>query len=342
MSKDKPSLLVRTGPFLTAVLTTPRVMLEVILALVPALLAAIWFFGLGSLLVVLAAIAGCVVTEVGFTKGKPKSRTLHDGSAILTGLLLGLTLPPALPMWMAFLGGVVAIGLGKVIWGGLGHNVFNPALVGRAFLQAAFAKAMTATWPVPVGSFDSLRKVFPSNFAPPFMKADVDFYTTATPLNQMKFDGEPTELGSLLFGNSTGSLGETCAIFILVGGLYLMVRRIFDWRIPVSILGSVFVFAGILWLVDPLKHADPLAALMSGGLMLGAFFMATDPVTSPVTPIGTWIFGIGIGVLVVLIRVFGGLPEGVMFAILVMNSAVPLLNRATQPRVFGREGKSKS
>jgi len=326
MIKD-PKLLIQAPPFLRQNLTTPQAMLDVIYALIPIIIASIWFFGLSALLLLMASIAGAVLTEWLFSDS-PKS--LWDGSAVLTGLLLGLTLPPTLPLWMAFLGGIVAIGLGKMIWGGLGNNLFNPALLGRAFLLATFPAAMT-TWTVESG-------VFNSNLAIPFMQTSVDAVTTATPLNLMQFQQESTNLWDLFVGTIPGSFGETSAVLIILGGIYLLARRSVDWRIPIAILGTVIIFSSLLFLADSVRFPNPLFAVFSGGLLFGVFFMATDPVTSPLTPKGTWIFGIGIGFLVVLIRNFGALPEGVMYAILLMNATVPLIERYTQPRAFGRKG----
>jgi electron transport complex protein RnfD len=325
MMKD-PKLLIQAPPFLRQNLTTPQAMLDVIYALIPIIIASIWFFGLSSLLLLIASIAGAVLTEWLFS---PSPKSLWDGSAVLTGLLLALTLPPTLPLWMAFLGGVVAIGLGKMVWGGLGNNLFNPALLGRAFLLATFPVAMT-TWTVESG-------VFNSNLAMPFMQTDVDAITSATPLNLMQFQQQTTNLWDLFIGTIPGSFGETSALLILLGGLYLVARRSVDWRIPAAILSTVIIFSSLLFFTDSARYPNPLFAVFSGGLLLGVFFMATDPVTSPLTPKGAWIFGIGIGFLVVLIRNFGALPEGVMYAILLMNATVPLIERYTQPRAFGHK-----
>ena len=320
-------------------MTTPSAMRDVWIALLPATMAALWYFGLAALLVLLASIAGAVLTEWLFTDREQRAITLRDNTAALTGLLLGLTLPPGLPLWMAFVGGVVSIGLGKLIWGGLGANMFNPALVGRAFLLATFPTAMT-TWAVQQGPAEFLT-VHASNLAAPFMQAPVtDAISAATPLNLMKFQHEASGLADLFIGNTSGSIGETSALLLLLGGIYLFLRRDLDWRIPVSILLTAAVFSGILSLVDGDKYPAPLFTLFSGGMLLGAIYMATDPVTSPITPRGAWIFGIGVGLLVVLIRVFGGFPEGMMYAILLMNAATPLIDRYTQPRVFGRGSKA--
>ncbi len=322
-------LRLRTAPFLKARTTTPRVMFEVIIALLPPAVAAAWYFGLSAPLVLGSAVLGCVAAEA-LVRGRA---CLADGSAILTGLLLGLTLPATISLWMAFLGGVVAISLGKLAFGGLGHNLFNPALVGRAFLQAAFPTALT-TWARPESGH--LLRVQASNFAAPLMQAGVDAVTGATPLAVMKFEHHGTDLGALLLGNTGGSLGETSAGLIIIAGLFLLARRTFDWRIPVSILATVAALSGALYAVSPERYPSPLFMLLSGGLLFGTVYMATDPVTSPIAPRGAWIYGFGIGVLVVLIRLFGGLPEGVMYAILLMNAATPLIERYSQSKPFGR------
>lgn len=321
----------QAAPFLHTTLTTPRLMVEVTLCTVPVIAAAAWFFGLCALLVVAAATAGAVAAEWWLGPQRPRGRSLRDGSGVLTGVLVGLTLPPALPLWMAALGGFVAIALGKQLFGGLGQNLFNPALVGRAFLQAAFPTALT-TWVAPRAFFD----VPASTWAWPFLHGPLDGLSAATPLARMKFDHASTPLLDLFTGNVAGSLGETSAVVLVLCGLWLGLRRAFDWRIPVAVLLAAAVLGGLLHLLDPARNPGPLFVLGSGGLLLGAVFMATDPVSSPTTKRGAWLFGIGIGVLVVVIRNYGGLPEGVMYAILLMNAATPLLERATQPRPFGR------
>ncbi len=338
MSMKDPRLLIQAAPLLRQDMTTQRVMLDVLLALLPATLAALWFFGLSALLVLGACIAGSMLTEWTFAPKESRRERMIDGSGLLTGLLLGLTLPPGLPMWMAFIGGAVAIGLGKLIWGGLGQNMFNPALVGRAFLLATFPIAMT-TWNVHGGPGDFFQ-VHATNLALPFMGLGYDSVSAATPLGLMKFEHQDTAFLQLLMGNTAGSLGETSGLLLLLGGIFLWLRRDIDWRIPAGILGSVALFSGIMFLIEPDSYPSPLFSIFSGGLLIGAFFMATDPVTSPLTPRGSWIFAIGIGLLVVLIRLFGGFPEGVMYAILLMNAATPLIDRYTQTRVFGRGGKS--
>jgi electron transport complex protein RnfD len=307
-------------------------MLEVLAAALLVLVFACWNFGISSLLVVAASTAGAMGTERLFAGSRERS-TLSDYSAALTGVLLGLTLPPIIPLWMAFLGGVAGIGLGKLIWGGLGQNLFNPALIGRAFLQAAFPTAIT-TWsaPAPSAGFFAVPS---SLLAMPLMQGKVDAVSAATPLGLAKFENTVSSFGPLFFGQTAGSVGETSALVLILCGVWLAARRIFDWRPAVSTLVAVAVFSGALHWVNPEAYPPPWFMLLSGGLLFGTVFMVTDPVTTPTTPRGAWIFGLGVGFLVVLIRLFGGLPEGVMYAILLMNAVVPHINRAMQPKPFG-------
>ena len=321
---------ITAAPHVRSAESTARIMWSVVLSLLPVVGASIWFFGPSAVLVFGASIAGCLLTERLFGE---RRNSLADGSAMITGLLLGMCLPAGFPLWMAFLGGVFAIAFGKIIFGGLGQNVFNPALLGRAFLQAAFPVAIT-TWPVRGSDWWALAG---DNFAVPLMSPSmVDAVTGATPLGNLKFGDDPvaTPLLELLLGSTGGSLGETSALLILLGGVYLAIRGHLNWHIPVSILVSVFAFSWVFYALG-LSPFSPLFMLLSGGLMLGAWYMATDMVTSPVTNTGCWIFGVGIGALVVSLRFWGGVPEGVMYAILLMNALVPFINRATQPRKFG-------
>ncbi|MEO8500038.1 MAG: RnfABCDGE type electron transport complex subunit D [Vicinamibacteria bacterium] len=324
MSVDR--LIVTASPHIKAADTTPRIMWHVVASLVPVIASSAWFFGIGGLLVIAAATLGALVTE--YVTGRP--RALRDGSATITGLLLGLSLPSGFPLWMAFIGGAFGIGFGKSVWGGLGQNAFNPALLGRAFLQAAFPVAIT-TWPKTGGSFWTLGGDL---FAWPFLHPVTDAVTAATPLGLLKFEKQGTPLMDLILGTTGGSVGETAALLILAGGLYLALLGCLNWRAPVAIVLTVGIFSGVLHLIDVTKP-DALFMIFSGGLMLGAVYMATDMVTVPVTNPGRWIFGIGVGLLVVVIRVWGGLPEGVMYAILLMNALTPFINQATQPSVFG-------
>ncbi len=341
MERKDPKLLLQAAPFLKRSVSTPGLMLDVIIGMLPALFAALWFFRLSALLVLLASVAGAVLTEAVFTPASKRRKALGDGSAVLTGLLLGLVLPPATPLWIAAVGGAVSIGLGKQIWGGLGHNMFNPALVGRAFLQASFPAAMT-TWTDP-----TKHVLSSSNLALPFLQpgaAPVDAIGGATPLAVMKFEKKLVATLKLALGTVGGCLGETSGLAIILGGIWMTIRRTFDWRIPVSILLSTGLFSGALYLVAQRGWIDavvtPQFMIFAGGLLFGAIYMATDPVTSPLAPRGTWIFGIGIGLLVVAIRLYGNNPEGVMYAILLMNAATPLIERHVQPRPFGRERAS--
>ncbi len=310
---------VRVSPHIHTSLSIPRLMYGVILSLLPALFWGIYYFRIRALYLLIACVAGTVLTEYIFCILRKKEITLGDGSAILTGILLAMVLPPYLPYWMGFLGGVVAVSLGKEVFGGLGYNIFNPALVGRAFLMISFPIHMT-TWKVPQGG----------NF---FL---YDTVTQATPLAQglPKFGGVNTyTLKALVWGFHPGSMGEVSGVLLLVGGLFLIFARIADYRIPLGSLVTVVFLTGVFYLLG--ISPSPLFHLFSGGLLLGALFMATDPVTTPYTSRGRWIFGIGMGILVVSIRLWGGYPEGVMFSILIMNAFTPLINRLTLPSPLG-------
>lgn len=319
------SLIIKTSPHLRHPDSVPKIMYAVILSLLPAVIASIYFFRFRAVALYLACLAGALATEAIFLVARKKPLVaLLDGSAAITGLLLAMTLPPTLRLDQAVIGAVMAIALGKQVFGGLGHNVFNPALVGRAFLQTAFPVAMT-TW------------------IPPVTKV-VNTVTYATPLGNLKFQNAVaqhtlTPLKDLFWGNVGGCLGETSAIALLIGAAYLFYRKAIDWKIPVGIIVSLTFFTGLFWLAQPDKYASPLFHLLSGGLLIGAFFMATDMVTSPITPRGTIIYALGIGLLIGLIRLFGGYPEGVMYSILLMNTVVPLLNRYTRPRILGERRK---
>ncbi|MBD3413333.1 MAG: RnfABCDGE type electron transport complex subunit D [Candidatus Aminicenantes bacterium] len=304
-----------------------KIMYTVVLSLIPAVIASVYFFRLKAVLIYITCVATCLATEAVFLKVRKKDlRSLWDGSAIITGMLLAMTLPPSLSLDLVIIGSVMAIALGKQVFGGLGYNVFNPALVGRAFLQLAFPVAMT-TWIPPV-------------------TLNVNTATFATPLGNLKFQSSLTQgalipLKDLFWGNVGGCLGETSAAALLLGALFLLFRRVIDWRIPAGVISSLILFTGAFWLAQPDSYASPLFHVLAGGLIIGAFFMATDMVTSPINPLGTWIYALGIGVLVGLIRLFGGFPEGVMFSILFMNTFVPLINRYTRPRILGeRRGAS--
>ena len=303
-------------------------MYGVLIALVPTFIFSIVFFGLGAILVTLTSVVACLVFEYVIQKYLMKQRpTIWDGSAIITGVLLAFNLPSSLPLWIVVIGALVAIGIGKMSFGGLGNNIFNPALVGRVFLLISFPVQMT-TWPVPNGF------------------ATADAVTGATPLALVKeavkngqavgdaLSSAGFSTGNLILGNMGGSLGEVAAIGLLLGFAYMLIRKIISWHIPVAIFATVIVFSGILDLADPAQFAGPVFHLFTGGLMLGAIFMATDYVTSPMTHKGMLIYGVGIGLLTVIIRVFGAYPEGMSFAILIMNGFTPLINRYCKPRRF--------
>lgn len=312
-------VVISPAPHIKDVITTEKAMKMVLWALLPATLFSVFAFGLKALWLILISVAVSVATEYLIQKGLKKPVTIHDGSAVLTGLLLALTVTPQLPGWMIAVGAVVSIGLGKHIFGGLGYNMFNPALLGRAFMLASWPVGMT-TW------------LWPSNGLG-WAGKHVDAISGATALNLDKIgllDGFGVHIPylNLFWGNIAGSLGETSAFLLLLGGLYLLITKVIDWRIPISYLGSVVILSLIF-------QKDPLFQLLAGGLFLGAFFMATDWVTSPVTKKGRIYFGIGCGVLTMLIRLFGGYPEGVCYSILIMNAVSPLLDRLTLPKRFG-------
>jgi electron transport complex protein RnfD len=330
---ETPRLHLAPSPHIHSPDSTPRIMWTVVATLVPIIGVSTWFFGLSALLVLASATLGALLVER--TLGERGS--LGDGSAVITGLLLGLTLPAGIPLWMAFLGGAFAIGFGKLIFGGLGQNIFNPALLGRAFLQAAFPTALT-TWPALA---ERWTNVYGSNLALPLLSpGKVDVVTMATPLGLMKFEHQGTDLLKLAIGNTGGSLGETAGILILVCGAYLAWKNYLNWRIPVAIFSAVAAFSALLHALSPSLPGAPFM-LLSGGLMLGAVYMATDMVTSPVTNLGSWIFGIGIGLITVVIRLWGGLAEGVMYSILFMNALVPFIDQVTRPAVFGTRAARK-
>ena len=315
-------LKISKSPHLSSRLDSPYLMRQVILALLPVTAASVYFFGLKAVFIILNCLITALITEILILKIRRKRISqVFDSSAALTGLLLALILPPSTSWYAASLGSVFAILVGKHIFGGLGANIFNPALIGRAFLMAAYPKMLT--------TFDAPLKwliLKPSQW---------DTLSSATPLALRKFSQTITAIPDLFIGNVSGSLGETSALLLLLGGSYLLIRKIADWRIPLSILFTVSSLAAIFYWLNPL-NASVLFHLFSGGLLLGVLFMATDPVTTPVTKKGRYIFGIGTGLMIMVIRYFSGLPEGVMYAILFMNAFVPLINRYTKPKPFGR------
>lgn len=306
------NLTVSPAPHIKSSLTTQRIMCLVILSLIPSGIAGVFIFGLSSLKVIAISIVSCVLSEAIFLKARNRNlKTVLDGSAILTGLLLAYNLPPEIPFWIPVLGGVVSIVIGKQIFGGLGHNIFNPALVGRVFLQISWPVYMT-TWKNPRWALDAV--------------------STATPLAKESATG--FSYLDLFLGNHGGSIGEVCILVLLIGALFLLFTNIISFHIPASFIGTVMAFAWIFG-GDSFFKGDFIFHLLSGGLVLGAFFMATDYVTRPLTKKGKIIFGIGCGLLTILIRLRGGYPEGVSFAILLMNAMVPMIDRYTKTMTYG-------
>jgi electron transport complex protein RnfD len=315
--------------------TTRKLMYGVVLALMPALFTSVFYFGIGAVIVTATSVISCILFEYliqRFILKKPVSVT--DGSALVTGLLLAFNLPSNIPVYIIIIGSLVAIGIAKMTFGGLGNNPFNPALVGRVFMLISFPVQMTS-WPVPAG----LKTGY------------TDAITGATPLAVIKegiLNGEslsrlmekvPGTLNMFL-GNMGGSIGEVAAVALLAGFAYLLIKKIITWHIPVSVIGSIAVFTTILWLINPETNAGPMFHILAGGVLLGAIFMATDYVTSPMNPKSMIIYGCGIGILTVIIRVWGAYPEGVSFAILIMNAFVPLMNTYIKPKRFGEEVKN--
>ncbi|OFY63668.1 MAG: Na+-transporting NADH:ubiquinone oxidoreductase subunit D [Bacteroidetes bacterium RBG_13_43_22] len=315
--------------------TTQKLMLGVVVALLPALFTSIFYFGWGAVIVTATSVASCLLFEYliqRFIFRKPV--TITDGSALVTGILLAFNVPSNLPVFITIIGAFVSIAIAKMTFGGLGNNPFNPALVGRVFMLISFPVQMTS-WPVPKG--------FATGYA--------DAVTGATPLAIVKEglkNGEPMQQlisqipapAQMFLGNMGGSMGEVAAVALLIGFIWLLYKKIITWHIPVSVIGSLVIFTTILWLTDPEKNADPLFHLLAGGVLLGAIFMATDYVTSPMNPKSMIIYGCGIGILTVIIRVWGAYPEGVSFAILIMNAFVPLMNAYIKPKRFGEEVKN--
>ena len=294
---------------------------------------AVYAFGLAAALVLLTAVVSCLATEYVICKATGNESTTGDWSVTITGLLYGLTLPPALPLWMVAVGGVFAVAVGKALFGGLGYNAFNPALVGRAFLQAAFPQSMTH-WTLPFA--DNRFSDLPASVLTfPFAEPVYDAVTAATPLAQMKFESIQAENPDLLWGLTAGSTGETGFVLIFLGGAYLAARNMLNWRIPISIMLTAALISWIFMQVDPATYPRPAFTLFAGGLALGAVFMATDMVASPITNAGCWLYGFLIGALIVVIRFWGGMPEGVMYAILLANAVSPHIDNLIQPRVFG-------
>ncbi len=316
-------LTVSPGPHVSQHRSTRSIMLDVIIALLPAMIAAVWFFRSRAVIIILTAVISCSAVEYICNRIRKKQNTLGDFSAVLTGIILALSVPAAIPFWMVIVGSVVAVGIGKMAFGGLGANIFNPAMVGRAFMAASFS-AMTV-WTVPAAIDSQMPKMTAQQPSP---------VTQATPLAWAKeaikgnadIQVAKSQLKNAFIGNIGGCLGETSAAALLLGGLYLLLRRTISPHIPFAVLIGVFIFAeGAYFLSD--TAASPLFHVSTGGLLLCAFFIATDPVTMPLSAKGMWIFGLGVGILIMLIRVVGEFPEGVMYAVLIMNAISPLIDR---------------
>jgi len=329
-------IIVSASPHVHSDRTSKKIMYDVVYALIPAFFVSLYVFGVSAFIVTAVAVASCLLFEYLIQRHLLKSEvTVMDGSALITGILLAFNLPSNLPIWMVIVGSFVAIGIAKLSFGGLGHNIFNPALVARVFLLVSFPVQMTM-WPTAADNNTSF----------------VDAITGATSLGAIK-DGllagdTMTEISTripstmnMLFGITGGSLGEMSALALLIGGIFLIIRKVISWHIPVMVLLTMAVLTGIFWLINPELYANPLIHILSGGAILGAFFMATDLVTSPMTKKGMVIFAIGIGVITVVIRLFGAYPEGISFAILIMNAFVPLINKYMKPRRFGSKIKAK-
>jgi len=329
----KDPMVLSSSPHISSGESIPFLMTQVILALIPGLLVGVYFFGMDALRVIIITTVSAVGFEALTQKLMKRSSTITDMSAAVTGILLAMNLPSGAPWWLCIIGSGVAIVVSKQLYGGIGYNPFNPALVARVVLLISWPVQMTQ-WPVPQ----------------PFFKRSVDAVTAATPLGKMKesllLQGDLSGIADFswadpFLGHVGGSIGEISALALTLGGLYLMARRVITWHIPVSFLGSVLVIASVFHLIDPNKYASPQFHLVTGGLILGAFFMATDLVTSPVTHRGMVVFGAGCGIITMVIRYWGGYPEGVSFSILLMNAATPLIDRWIKPRIFGtgRAGK---
>ncbi|MDP2808539.1 MAG: RnfABCDGE type electron transport complex subunit D [Rhodocyclaceae bacterium] len=339
-----PLIEIRSAPHVQGAKSVETIMRHVVWSLLPICAFYVFQYGISALASIVVVTVSCLLTERAFVRTGTQAGRLADFSAVITGLLLALTLPPGFPLWMGVVAGVVAIALGKALFGGIGFNVFNPALVGRAFVQAAFPTAIATYTPsFLAGRFTefipsslALPLMIPANAAAWLKAKNLDALAGATPLAKWKFDGVLANADELLTSLSGHMAVGPSPILILLCGAYLALRRFLDWRIPLAILGSAALTAWLLFAFDPVRYPNPFFMLFSGGLILGAVYMATDMATSPVTPKGMWVYGALIGLLTVVIRYYSGLPEGVMYAILIANAASPLIERITQPVPFGR------
>lgn len=330
------NITVSPSPHISKAHSTRSIMLDVIIGLTPAMLAACWFFRLRSVVIILTCVIACMVTELICNMIRKRPNSLGDLSAVVTGIILAFSLPAAIPVWAAAVGSVVAIAIGKMVFGGLGSNTFNPAMVARTFMAASLGSLMT-TWTVPATVDAQMPTIEVS------ADLNADAVTQATPLSWSKqaikeeasIEKADSLLMDSLLGPVGGCLGETCSLALILGGVYMLFRKTITYVIPTAVLGSTAVIAAIFYFVSPHKFASPEFHLVSGGMLLCAFFIATDPVTAPITRKGMWIFGIGLGVVIMLIRNIGGYPEGVMFAVLLMNALTPLIDRVCTITPYG-------
>jgi Na+-translocating ferredoxin:NAD+ oxidoreductase subunit D len=327
-------LLVSPSPHWHAAVSTKSLMLDVVIALLPAVAVSVFFYGWMELLVLAVSVVSCVLLEYLITRYLLKRpSTIGDMSAVVTGILLALNLPPTIPLWIVFIGALVAIGVAKMTFGGIGQNVFNPALTGRVFLLVSFPTFMTH-WEIPTGYFGAGLGTDAATGATPLGVIKEGLMQGSTVTDLMSSHGY--SYSQMLFANMGGSAGEACAIALLVGFIYLLIRRVIKPYITLSILGTVALVSLLFWLANPAQYTDPLFNLLTGGLILGSTFMATDYVTSPMSVKGGIVFGVGIGFITLMIRYFGSYPEGMSFAILIMNAMVPLLNRWFKQKKYGR------
>lgn len=322
-------LLVSPSPHIHSGNSTQKLMRDVLIALIPTFAVSIFYYGVSAITVTLIAVLSCICFEYIISRFILKmGNTIVDLSAVITGVLLGFNLPSTTPWWMIMIGSLVAIGIAKMSFGGLGTNLFNPALVGRVFLLISFPATMTV-FPAPAGAIDAVTSATPLTYVK-------EALAKGTPLTEIM--DEFSNL-MMLIGNKAGSLGEISSIAIVIGGLYMIWRRVITWHIPVAVLGTMFVYSGILNAINPDLFLSPVFQVLSGGALLGAIFMATDYVTSPMSNKGMLIYGVGIGLLTITIRTWGGYAEGISFAILIMNAATPLINKYTKPKRFGEKVK---
>lgn len=329
-------IIVSASPHVHSDRTSKKLMYDVVIALIPAFLVSLYVFGISAFIVTAVAVISCLLFEYLIQKYLMKTNvTIGDGSALITGILLAYNLPPGLPIWMIIVGSLVAIGVAKLSFGGLGFNLFNPALIGRVFLLISFPVQMTM-WPTAVENNTTIADAVTGATPLGMIKEGLMFGETMTSISA----NLPSSLDMFL-GISGGSIGEMSALALLLGGLYLLYKKVITWHIPVTMLVTMAVMTGIFWVIDPESYASPLIHILSGGALLGAFFMATDLVTSPMTKKGMIVFAIGIAVITVVIRLFGAYPEGVSFGIIIMNAFVPLINTYFKPKRFGSKIKAK-